>query len=111
MVTRKWLLIVAAVFAAASMLVSARDLLANSHWNAGAFEGSLAVICAILIGWDGDAPANRTTVKVLSVAAIVVSLLLLLMLVALPGNLTVRLLLTGAAVIVFGAAIWQIARA
>jgi hypothetical protein len=109
---RKWLLIVAAGLAAASLFISLRGFLLNGDRSPGSFEGSLALIGLILIGWDSDAYPNPTTAKWLSIAAIVVSVLVLGMLVALPsGDPVVRLLLAAVAVIIFGTAVWKMRRA
>ncbi len=105
---RKWLLIVAAAFAVASMVISLWRFLINGDPTLGAFEGPLAVIGLILIGWNRDVHANPTATTRLAIAAIVVSALLLGMLFALPGNLTVRVLYAVAGLITIGTAIWKL---
>jgi hypothetical protein len=105
---RDWVLIFATACVTVSLFYSAQGVLFNGS-RTSIFEGPFGVTASLLLTWGADARMDRTQAKWILAVAIVVSLLLLGMLVALPApSPAVRFLLTAAAVTVSVAAIFKL---
>jgi len=105
---REWAFIIAAACVAVSLSFSAQGVLFNGD-SPSRLEAPLGLIATLLIVWGASAGIGPTQAKRLFVAAIVVSLLLLGMLVALQGGIpAARLLLGAAAVLVLAGAMLKL---
>ena len=93
---REWALIIAAACVAVSLFYSAQEVLFNGD-SPSRLEAPLGSIATLLVVWGARPRIDPAQAKPLFVAAIVVSLLLLGMLVALPAGIPAARLLLGAA--------------